>query len=93
MEQPENLHMCVHPTADLTTAIDRWLAARGDYKKQASDESEYNYNAAYFALGAAWAERYPEDADTPRAFESFWRGLISPEDEELSSPVGSGDTR
>lgn len=86
MEQPDNLHMCVHPVADLATAIDRWLAAHGDYKKRASDESEYNYNAAYFALGEAWARSCPEAAVELGAFERFRRGLIAPGEEEPSPP-------
>lgn len=74
--------MNAQPVADLNTAIDRWLAARGEYKKQASHENEHRYNESYFALGAAWAERHPDAAHLPGAFESFRRGLISPETDE-----------
>lgn len=79
MEQPENLHMNAQPAAALATAIDRWLEARGEYKKQSSAESEYRYNETYFSLGAAWTERYPDAANSPGAFEWFRRGLIAPE--------------
>jgi hypothetical protein len=81
MKSKENLLLDVRPTPNLETAIENWLTARAEYKTQPSDESEYNYNATYFALGAAWAERYPEAADTPGAFEWFRRGLIAPEED------------
>ena len=77
-----NLHIInARPVAELATAIDRWLAARDAYKLKRSDKSEYDYNATYFALGEAFAERYPEAADTAGAFEWYRRGLIAPEDE------------
>lgn len=82
MNQPENLHiMNARPVREFATAIDQWLAARGEYQKQASDENRNAYNAAYFALGEAWAGRYPEAASSSGAFEWFRRGLIAPEDE------------
>ena len=68
MIQPENLHLIPTPAPHLATAIDRWLTARGEYKKRASDENQHAYNAAYFALGEAWVERYPEADNTPEAF-------------------------
>lgn len=82
MEIPKNLHVIVtRPVPELATSIDRWLTARTEYKKHASDENQYTYNAAYFALGEAWAEQHPDAADTPGAFEYFRRGLIAPEEE------------
>lgn len=82
MNQPENLHIINgRPVPDLAIAINRWLAARGEYKKQASDQKQNAYNAAYFALGEAWAERNPEATNVPGAFEWFRRGLIAPEKE------------
>ena len=82
MKQPENLHVInARPVPELATAIADWLAARVEYKKQRRDETESEYNATYFALGTAWAERYPEAADTPGAFEWYRRGLIAPEED------------
>ena len=63
----------------LEEAIDHWLAARDKFKMEPSEESQHDYNSTLYDLGAAWGERYPEDADTPGAFEWFRRGLISPE--------------
>lgn len=37
----------------LEAAIDNWLLARGEYKKQTTDENRHAYNATYYALGAA----------------------------------------
>lgn len=81
MEHNENLRFYSRPVFDLATAIDRWLAARTEYKKQASDENQYAYNLSYFALGEAWAQRCPETASIPGAFEQFRRGLITQEAE------------
>lgn len=81
MTQPQNPHLDARLVPSLENAIDRWLAARCEYKKYASVESEYRYNETYFALGAAWTERYPEVAKVSGAFERFRRGLISPEEE------------
>lgn len=71
----------VHLVSELATAIDRWLTVRGEYKKRASDENQHAYNAAYFALGEAWARRYPDAADVPGGFERFQSRLISLEKE------------
>ena len=79
MEHPENRQFANRPVSDLTTAIDRWLTARKEYKKQATDEEQNAYNAAYFALGEAWTERYPEVAKLPGEFERFRCTLISPD--------------
>ena len=40
MERSENLNPDVRLVPTLEAAIDRWLAARGEYKKQASDEKQ-----------------------------------------------------
>ena len=48
---------------------------------QPSEENQHEYNAALYDLGAAWGERYSEDADMPEAFERFRRNLIAPEEE------------
>lgn len=82
MKQPENLKLDAQQMPPLATAIDHWLAARHDYKKQASDKNQHAYNETYFVLGAAWAERFPDSANLPGMFESFRRGLISPEADE-----------
>ena len=82
MESNKNLNLNVRLMPNLETAIDRWLAARRDYKKQANDRNQHSYNAAYFVLGEEWVERYPEAADVPGAFEWFRRGLIAPEIDE-----------
>lgn len=69
----------------LEASIDRWLAARNVYKMQPSDENQHNYNATYFALGEAFAQRYPEAAaNMPSAFDWYRRGLIAPEDDSPS---------
>ena len=39
------------------------------------------HNSATNDLGAAWDERYPEDADTPGAFEWYRHSLIAAETE------------
>jgi hypothetical protein len=51
---------------------------------QPTDENQHDYNSTLYDLGAAWSERYPNDAYTPGAFEWYRRGLIAP-DEEWSS--------
>lgn len=71
----------VRHVPDLQTAINRWLAARTEYKKQGSDENQYAYNAAYFALGEAWAEQHPNAFDVPGGFERFQSRLIAPEED------------
>lgn len=76
------MHVDVRHVPNLETAIDHWLAARGEYKKEASDANQHAYNATYFALGEAFAERYPEAAHMPEAFEWFRRGLIAPEEDQ-----------
>jgi hypothetical protein len=82
MKSPQNLHVInARPVPDLETAIDRWLAARDNFKMQSTDENRHDYNATLYDLGAAWGERYPEDADTRDAFQWYRRGLIAPEEE------------
>jgi hypothetical protein len=81
MEIPQNLHLAVRSVPPLEEAINRWLAARGAFKSQPSDENQHEYNATYFALGVAFNERYPDAASTPGAFEWYRRGLIAPEEE------------
>jgi hypothetical protein len=49
----------------LEAAIDQWLVARDQFKIERSDENQSYYNATLHDLGAAWGERYLEDADTP----------------------------
>jgi hypothetical protein len=80
MQRSESLNPDVHRVPSLETAIDRWLTARNEYKKQASDENQYAYNAAYFALGEAWAEQHPDTVDVPGGFERFQSRLIEPEE-------------
>ena len=48
---------------------------------QPSDESPRDYEATLYDLGFAWGERYPDDADTPEAFQWYRRGLIAPEED------------
>jgi hypothetical protein len=81
MKHNENQSFNTGPVPELAIAINLWLAARSEYKKQASDENEQAYNATHYALGEAWAGRYPDGADTPGAFEQFRVGLIAPEEE------------
>jgi hypothetical protein len=81
MNQPKNLQLDVRLVPGLATAIDHWLVARDNFKMQSTDESQYDYNATLFDLGAAWGERYPEARNTPEAFEWYRLGLIAPEDE------------
>jgi hypothetical protein len=82
MEHPGNLHVTASPEPALIAAIDRWLAARAEYKEQASDQNQNAYNAAYFALGEAWVVRYPEVANMSGGFEQFRCSLIAPETDE-----------
>jgi hypothetical protein len=81
-KQEEQSELCldVRLVPTLQVAIDRWLAVRTEYKKQASDENLHAYNAAYFALGEAWVERHPDAVDVPGGFERFQSRLISPEE-------------
>ena len=81
MNRTANLQLDVRSVPSLEEAIDQWLAARDNFKMQSTGENRHEYNASLFDLGAAWGERYPEDADTPRAFEWYRRGLIAPEEE------------
>lgn len=81
MKTDENLFLDVRHVLNLEVAIDRWLAARTEYKKQASDENQYAYNAAYFALGEAWAEQHPDAVDVPGGFERFQSRMIAPEED------------
>jgi hypothetical protein len=82
MKQPDNLHVDACPVPDLTIAIDRWLAARANFKMQSTDEARHEYNSTYFALGVAFNVRYPEGVATPGAFQWYRRGIIAPEEEE-----------
>lgn len=70
MNHTANLQLDVRLVPGLEKAIDQWLAARDAFKTQPSDESEYDYNATLYDLGAAWVERYPEDANTLRTHSS-----------------------
>jgi hypothetical protein len=81
MKRDARLCLDVRLVPSLENAIDRWKAAREQYKVLRSGETEFNYNAMYFALGEAFAERCPEAANTPGAFERFRRSLIAPEEE------------
>jgi hypothetical protein len=82
MNQPDNLHIINElRVPELATAIDQWLAARDQFKIEPSDENLSDYDATLHDLGAAWNERYPDDADTPEAFQWYRLGLIAPEDE------------
>ena len=81
MNRKGNLILDVRHVPSLEDAIDQWLAARDNFKMKSTDESQHEYNATLYDLGAAWGERYPEDAYTPGAFEWYRRGLIAPEEE------------
>jgi hypothetical protein len=81
MNREGNLILDVRQVPSLEKAIDHWLAARDVFKTEPSDENRHEYNATLYDLGAAWGERYPEDADMPGAFEWYRRGLIAPEEE------------
>ena len=81
MNRTANLQLDVRIVPSLEEAIDHWLVARYKFKMQSTDENQHEYNATLFELGAAWGERYPEDAYKPDAFERFRRGLIAPEEE------------
>jgi hypothetical protein len=81
MKRNGNLCLDVRQVPSLEGAIDRWLAARDVFKMQPNEENQHEYNAALYDLGAAWGERYSEDADMPEAFERFRRNLIAPEEE------------
>jgi hypothetical protein len=76
-----NLQLDVRMVPSLEAAIDQWLAARDIFKMQSTDENRREYNSTLHDLGTAWGERYPEDADTPGAFEWYRRGLIALEEE------------
>jgi hypothetical protein len=81
MNRDGNLILDVRQVPSLEAAINHWLAARDNFKMQSTDEARHEYNSTYFALGVAFNERYPEDADVPRAFEWYRRGLIAPEED------------
>jgi hypothetical protein len=81
MNRKGNLILDVRQVPSLEDAIDQWLAARDLFKMQPSDESQRDYETTLNDLGAALGERYPEEADTPGAFEWYRRGLIAPEEE------------
>jgi hypothetical protein len=76
-----SLQLDVRIVPTLEEAIDHWLAARDKFKMEPSDESQRDYEATLYDLGAAWGERYPEDADSPEAFQWYRRGLIAPEED------------
>ena len=82
MKSNANLQLDVRLVPPLEEAIDQWLAARDKFKMQSTDETQHEYNATLYDLGAAWGERYTEDADTPGAFEWYRRGLTTPEEDE-----------
>jgi hypothetical protein len=75
------LYLDVRFVPSLEAAINQWLAVRHLFKTEPSDESRYEYNVTLYGLGAVWGERYPNDADTPGAFEWYRRGLIAPEED------------
>lgn len=81
MNCPANLHLGVRRVPSLEAAIEKWLAARHNFIEQSTDENRHEYNGTLNDLGAAWGERYTEDADMPGAFEWYRRGLIAPEEE------------
>ena len=81
MNRRANLRLDVRQVPNFGTAIDQWLAARDQFKIEPSNENLSDYNATLNDLGAALGQRYPEEADTPGAFEWYRRGLIAPEEE------------
>jgi hypothetical protein len=81
MEIPQNLHLSARLTPPLEEAINRWLAARDNFKKLRTHENQHEYNATLYDLGAAWSERHLRDQDTPGAFELYRRSLIAPEED------------
>lgn len=81
MKSDSNLQFDVRLLPILGEAIDRWLAARDKAIAVTSSENQHAYNATLFELGAAWAERYPDSANTPEAFEWYRRGLIGAEED------------
>jgi hypothetical protein len=81
MNRTANLQLDVRQVPSLGTAIEKWLAARHNFIEQSTDENRHEYNGTLNDLGVAWGERYPEDADTPEAFEWCRLGLIAPEEE------------
>ena len=81
MKSNGNLQLDVQLIPSLEAATDQWLAARDKFKMEPSDESQRDYEATLYDLGAAWGERYPEDADSPEAFQWYRRGLIAPEED------------
>ncbi len=81
MNRDGNLMLDVRQVPSLEAAIDHWRFARDNFKMPSTDEARHEYNSTYFALGVAFNARYPEAANTPRAFEWYRRGLIAPEEE------------
>lgn len=81
MSRTANLQLDVRMVPSLEAAIAQWLAARDQFKIEPSDENLSDYNATLNDLGAALGERYPEDADTPEAFQWYRLGLIAPDEE------------
>lgn len=69
MECNKIISLNVRAAPKFEAAIDNWLAVRDQHRMQPSDNSEYVYNAIYFDLGAAFAERYSEAPDTREEFE------------------------
>jgi hypothetical protein len=82
MKRPQSLQTDTRVVSSLEVAIDCWLAARKEAKIVPSNHNEHAYNATLFALGEAWAERYPEGANTPEAFWWYLRGLCAPDRDE-----------
>ncbi len=80
MNCPANLHLGVRRVLSFEAAIEKWLAARRNFIEQTTDENRNEYNGTLNDLGAAWRQRYPDNADTPGEFESFCCGLIAPDE-------------
>jgi hypothetical protein len=81
LRSPRLRQLATPQVAEGVSAIDHWLVARDKFKMQPCDESQRDYEATLNDLGVAWGERYPEDADTPEAFQWYRLGLIAPEEE------------
>lgn len=66
MEATKHFNTDVQTAPELATTIDRWLVARGQYQKHASDETQHAYNATLFDLGAVWVSRSCRNARSLR---------------------------
>lgn len=82
METDKTLDPIAPSAPALATAIDRWLAARRNATTAPTGENQHTYNATYYALGEAWAHRYPEAATMQGAFEWYLRGIAASETDE-----------